>query len=290
MVSHPHEIPIRLFQNRPELAAELLVKRVGADLPAYASAESESEALTDNDPIELNCDNVSVFRDAVGNAVYAIITEVQRSEDAAKSFSWPMYLTILRKRLQCPVRLLVVCTDDATAHWARRPIEIGPPGFTLLADVIGPEELIQATDEQEAHEAAELLILAAAMVRKGPQGDSMAHALGRRLNELSEAERRKYAGWAWRLLSQEACRVLEEYMSLTYQEYLESPAGQLELRGERRGELRGEIRALLKLVELRGIEVSAEARERIESCTDSGQVERWFARAVEASSIDQILR
>ncbi|WP_035697650.1 hypothetical protein [Glycomyces tenuis] len=73
-------------------------------------------------------------------------------------------------------------------------------------------------------------------------------------------------------------------MSLTYQEYLESPAGQLELRGERRGE----IRSLLKLLDLRGIEVPAETRARIEGCTDSDTVDRWFARAANASGIDEV--
>ncbi|WP_460542956.1 hypothetical protein [Glycomyces halotolerans] len=292
MVSHQHEIPIRLFQKRPELAAELLVKTIGATVPPYSTVESESEALTDNDPIELNCDNVSVFRDAFGVAVFAIVTEIQRSQDDGKYYSWPMYLTILRKRLECPVWLLVICTDAATAHWAGRPIEIGPPGFTLLPAVIGPDELLKVTEERSAREAAELLILSAAMCRVGPQTESIAHTLGRRLNELPEPERKKYAGWAWRLLSQEACRVLEDYMSLTYQEYRESPAGQLEQRGERRGELRGELRgeakSLVKLLGHRGIDVPAEARQRIESCTDIEELDRWFERALSASSIEEV--
>lgn len=292
MVTRPHEVPIRLFQNRPELAAELLTKTVGETVPDYIRAESGSEALTDCDPIELNCDNVSVFRDRFGRAVFAIITEVQRSEDDRKHYSWPMYLTILRKRLQCPVRLLVICTDTATAAWAAKPIHIGPWDFILLPDVIGPAQLLKSTESRLPHEAAELLILEAAVSEQGPRAESIAHALDRRLNELSDPERRKCAGWAWRLLSHEACKVLEAYMSLTYQEYLDSPAGQLELRGEKRGEergeKRGEIKALLKLLGLRGIAVPAETRARIEGCTDSDLIDRWFTRAATASDIDEV--
>lgn len=77
-------------------------------------------------------------------------------------------------------------------------------------------------------------------------------------------------------------------MSLTYQEYLDSPAGQLELRGEKRGEKRGEIKALLKLLGLRGIAVPAETRARIEGCTDSDLIDRWFTRAATASDIDEV--
>lgn len=73
-------------------------------------------------------------------------------------------------------------------------------------------------------------------------------------------------------------------MSLTYQEYLDSPAGQLELRGEKRGE----IKALLKLLGLRGIAVPAETRARIEGCTDSDLIDRWFTRAATASDIDEV--
>lgn len=288
MVTHPHEVPIRLFQNRPELAAELLTKTIGEALPDYIRAESESEALTDCDPIELNCDNVSVFRDRFGKAAFAIITEIQRSEDDRKHYSWPMYLTILRKRLQCPVRLLVICTDTATADWAQKPIHIGPRDSILLPDVIGPSQLLKIDEAQLPHKAAEMLILTAAMSGKGPRTESIAHELGKRLNELSDSARRKYAGWAWRLLSNDACTILEAYMSLTYQEYLDSPAGQLELRGEQRGEKRGEIKALLKLLDLRGIALPAEQRAQIEGCTDSDMIDRWFTRAATASGMDEI--
>lgn len=191
-----------------------------------------------------------------------------------------MYLTVLRKRLRRPVRLLVIRTDAAAADWAARPIRIGPRDFILLPDVIGPAQLLKATEERLPHKAAELLILAAAMSGKGSRAEPIAHALGRRLNELPDPERRNYAGWAWRLLSNEACDALEAYMSLTYQEYLDSPAGQLELRGE--------IESPLKLLDLRGIEVPAETRARIEGRADSDTVDRWFARAANASGLDGI--
>jgi len=280
MVTHPHEIPIRLFQDRPELAAELLVKTVGATIPPYRIARSESEALTNCDPLELNCDNATVFRDGFGNPVYAVITEIQRSEDKDKWYSWPMYLTILRARLRCQVRLLVICTDEATATWAKQLIRIGPPEFILRPDVIGPGDLVRLVDEHDPREAVELLILAAATHDKGPQTKAIAHDLGRRLNELSEPERRKYAGWAWQLLPNAACEILEGYMSMTYQEYRDSPAGQLELRGEGK--------ALVKLLELRGIRVTEAARDRIEACTDGDELDRWFARAINTSSLDEI--
>lgn len=286
MVTHSHEVPIRLFQARPELAAELLVKSLGAAFPAYASALPESEALTNNDPLELNCDNAAVFRDEAGVPVFAVIIEIQRGQDNRKRYSWPMYMTILRARLKCPVRLLAICTDAATADWARRAIEIGPPGFTLLPDVINPEDLLETAEDRSAKEAVEILILKAAC--GGPQAEQVAHRLGRRLNELSESDRQQYAGWAMQLLSDEAFNVLEEYMSMTYQEYLASPAGKLELKGEQRGMRLGQIGGLLKVLDARGIEVSASALARIESVSDEEELDRWFIRAVTVDRVEEI--
>lgn len=288
MVTQSHEVPIRLFQFRPELAAELLVKTVGATLPAYHSALSESEALTNCDPLELNCDNVAVFRDEFGNPVHAVITEIQRSDDEDKRYTWPMYLTILRARLRCQVRLLVICTDEVTATWAKTMIKIGPPEFVLCPNVIGPKDLLRLTADYNPREAVELLILVAATYGKGKQTESIAHDLGQRLNELSEPERRKYAGWAFQLLSIPACEILEEQMSMTYQEYRESYAGQLEIKGERRGELRAKAEKVLELLQMRGLEVPEAARERILACTDLDEVDRWFTSAFSASQVEDI--
>jgi hypothetical protein len=272
MVTQHHEVPIRLFQNRPELAAELLVKTVGSTLPAYDSALSESEALTNCDPLELNCDNV------------AVITEIQRSEDENKPYSWPMYLTNLRARLRCQVQLLVICTNEVTAKWARQLIKIGPPEFILRPNVIGPDDLLRLSADYDPREAVELLILVAATYDRGPETETIAHDLGRRLNERSEPDRGKYTGWAFQLLSTSACEILEDQMSMTYQEYRESYAGQLELRGERRGQ----IGALLKVLEARGVQVSDSALARINDVSDEAELDRWFTRAVTVDRVEEI--
>ena len=284
MVTHNHEIPIRLFQDRPEIAAELLTKAVGSTVPFYSSAVSESEALTNCDPLELNCDNVAVFRNAFGKPVCAIVTEIQRSEDRDKPYTWPMYLTNLRSRLRCQVQLLVICTNEATAKWAGQLIKIGPPEFVLRPNVIGPGDLVRFIADFDTREAVELLILIAATKDKGPGTESIARDLGRRLNELSEPDRKKYTGWAFQLLSTAACEILEDQMSLRYEEYRETYAGQL----EQRGEARGMARAVLEMFELRGVEVSEAVRERILACTDADQAERWFTSAFSASRAEEI--
>jgi hypothetical protein len=70
-----------------------------------------------------------VLRDARGVALpeytearvdCADLTQVQPTEyraDERKAYVWPVYVANLRARLECPVCLLVVTADDATARW-----------------------------------------------------------------------------------------------------------------------------------------------------------------------------
>ena len=49
-----------------------------------------------------------------------------------KQYSWPVYLTTVRRVSQCPKAVLVVlCPDPAEARKCRKPIRTGHPGFDL---------------------------------------------------------------------------------------------------------------------------------------------------------------
>lgn len=51
--------------------------------------------------------------------------------------------------------------------------------------------------------------------------------------------------------------------------------------GFREGFTRSLTRCILYVLESRGIDVPADVRERVSSCTDLGQLDRWFDRAYE---------
>ena len=61
-----------------------------------------------------------------------------------------------------------------------------------------------------------------------------------------------------------------------------------EARGETRGEVRGRARSILKVLEARGIAISEAQRQEILDCRDLAQLDRWLARAVLASSVEEI--
>jgi hypothetical protein len=95
---------------------------------------------------------------------YIVIVESQMRPDAEKERRWPYYIAYLHDKYECPVVLLVVCNDAATADWARTPITIGLGGLTcmiVLAWVLGPDNLIPVTDPAQAKEDVGFAVLAA---------------------------------------------------------------------------------------------------------------------------------
>ncbi len=69
----------------------------------------------------------------------AVIVEPQGRDDPTKKYSWPAYVTNLRKANQCPEAILiVVCWDEAEAEKCRVAINTGHPvnarGIGLTAE------------------------------------------------------------------------------------------------------------------------------------------------------------
>jgi hypothetical protein len=158
MPSQLHEALLLLFRNRPSLAPELLRDALHMELPEYTEARIDSADLTDIQPAEYRADLVVLLLN--GEPVLGIVVEVQLSQDQRKSFVWPVYVTNLRARLKCPVCLLVVASDEPTARWACKPIDMGAGNlFTPL--VLGPSGVPEVTDPEQARADPELAVLSA---------------------------------------------------------------------------------------------------------------------------------
>lgn len=192
MVSHLHESLLLLFRNRPTLAALLIREVLGCDVPEFEEARVVSAELTDIQPAEFRADMViELFDDG---PVFAIILEVQLSNDPRKRFVWPAYVANLRARLECPVCLLVFAIDEAVARWAATPFEIGGVN-RFRPQVLGPLGVPEITDEAEARANPELAVLSA-----------MAHG---RDDDVSKSARIA-------TIAQGACRGLDERRAKLY--------------------------------------------------------------------------
>ena len=110
----------------------------------------ESAELTEVVSTEYRADLVVLLLE--GKPIFAIVVEVQLSRDEDKRKTWPLYLTSLRARVDCPTALLVVAPDASVARWCAQPIELGHPGFTLRPLVAGPGAIPVITTEQDADE------------------------------------------------------------------------------------------------------------------------------------------
>lgn len=113
MPSQLHEALLVLFRNDPTLAPALLREALQLELPAYTEARVESAELTDVQPAEYRADLVVLLYEQ--RPVLGIVVEAQLSVDEQKRFAWPVYAVGLRARMRCPVCLLVVTPDAASA-------------------------------------------------------------------------------------------------------------------------------------------------------------------------------
>ena len=151
MPSHLHEALLLLFRNRPTLAPELLRDALHRELPPYSEVRIDSADLTEIPPAEYRADLVmSLLDDA---PVLGIVVEVQLSPDERKRFAWPAYVVQLRSRLELPVCLLVVTSDEATARWAAKPIDLGG-GNWFAPLVLGPSHVPEVTEESRTRRGA----------------------------------------------------------------------------------------------------------------------------------------
>ncbi|MBZ5712194.1 hypothetical protein [Nannocystis pusilla] len=141
MASLPHSVLLELLRRAPPVVATLLREGCAAPLPRFAAAQVIEGEFVEVEPAEVHADLVLTLNDGAGVPALAIVVEVQLRRDPAKRWVWPVYLASLRRRLQCPVRLLVLTTQPAIARWCRRPIDMGDGRWVLVPDVLGPDQI-----------------------------------------------------------------------------------------------------------------------------------------------------
>ncbi len=134
----PHEGPLDLVRQHPEIAVEFVQGTTGIKLPgeiAVSLAPTDMSAVV---PVQYLADMVVLISDAAtGEPVLAVIIEPQLRDSETKRYSWPVYVTTARRVAKCPAAVLVVlCPDPAEAAKCRQLIRTGHPGFDLVPIVV----------------------------------------------------------------------------------------------------------------------------------------------------------
>ncbi|WP_280397935.1 hypothetical protein [Nocardia carnea] len=214
--------------------------------------------------------------------------EAQRSEDADKLISWPYYLTYLHNRYKLVPHLLVICQDEKIARWADRPITAASNGrtsFVVFPLVLGPHNVPIVTDPAEATADVPLAALSAITHVNDPCIGAILKALAGALQSIDESDAEVFAllteaglgktpaGDTWRHL-----------MTLTSSMIRTVTTERIRDEG-RAEEAAGSV---IRVLERRGLTVSPEIRDRVESCTDLNLLRDWLDRATTAPSAEEI--
>jgi hypothetical protein len=295
MPSITHEGLVQPFQHRPALAAELLTDALDVKLPAWRHARLGAGDLTNPIPAEFRADAVIELYDTTPPAgtvdprpVQAVVLEVQLDTDLRKHYSWPVYLSTLRARHECPTTLLVICPTAKAATWCRQPIELGHPDWILTPLVLGPDQTPIITDPQHARRQPELTVVSALAHGADPHHRHVLDALVAALQTVPPDHGEIYHDVVYASLPEAARRYLERLMSTgTYQFRSEWALRHIN-RGKAEGRTEGRAEDVLIVLTTRGIDVPEEARDRITGCTDLDQLDTWLRHAVTATSIDEV--
>jgi len=235
--SFEHEILVDLFREDGRLAPELLRRCAGIAVD-HARVEHRSIDLSQVAPTEYRADNVLVLHRRDGSVSSAVIVEVQLDEDRDKLRTWPVYVAALRARLHCPAVLLVITRDPAIARWARRPIELGHPGFQLTPLVIDFVDVPRIPDLETASQLPQLAVLSV-MAHPEPE---IAEVAVEAISRLPEELFRLYYDVILRSLPEVLRRRLEARMIKGYQyqsDFARTYYGQGLAEGEQKGRQEG---------------------------------------------------
>jgi hypothetical protein len=277
MPSLLHEGLLQLVRDRPDFAAELVRDVLHVPVPEFTSARIAEAALNELVPTEYSSDLVVLLEQE--RPVFGIVHEAQLAQKERKRFTWPMYGTSLRARLECPVVVVVIAVDDGTARWASEPIPLGGQSVYVPL-VIGPQGVPVVTDLELAVRDPELAVLS--VMAHGRDDESVAVAVARAATKGIEGFDRE----RWMLYS----ALIESSLSDAARKAFEMLPGGQQFRSEsqRRSFNEGKATAILDVLEARGLSVTQEQRERILACTDRDQLDRWVRKAVVIASTDEL--
>jgi hypothetical protein len=223
---------------------------------------------------------------------YVVIVESQMRPDEEKERRWPYYIAYLHDKYQCPVVLLVVCNDEATAGWARTPITVGLPGLTcmiVLAWVLGPDNIAPITDPVEAKEDVGFAVLAAITHSRSRQINGILEALAEALDTIEPSTASVMAELIEAGLGNtDGLSIWRALMTTTTYPYVSQLRSLGRQEGREEGREEGRAEAVVQVLDSRHIEVPDADRERILACRHSDRLTAWLGKAAVITDISEL--
>jgi len=293
MPGSAHETLVSLLQQRPEYLDALLVAR--GHRAVAASLTAKDSALRVANPLEVRPDVVLL---ADGERGAWVVVEVQRGRDDDKQRKWLAAAGVLLDARRAMGDVVVITHDASVARWAEGLCAVeGPGGTRLWLEPVVVQLTLAEVDALLAPGRAELALFAAWAVHD--QSGARARAAVERAAETILAVedptlRDELIRAMLTMLGDPLRRIVQEILSMKPLVLPEDPLvtefiNTFEARGEARGKAEGKADALLQLLTARGVAVDDEARARILACRDLPTLDRWFLRAVTATSTAAVL-
>jgi hypothetical protein len=241
-------------------------------------------------PVQYLADIAVLISDSVtGEPALTVIIEPQLRDSDTKRFSWPVYLTTARRLNGSPDAVLVVlCPDPDEAAKCRQTIRTGHPGFDLTPIVIDSSRPPGADDDGSPY----LTVFAASMGGIDMESEAGAHRVLDTIASpsVTGADRLRMTAIILMLASDAARQILEAMMTTAEYEktFIERIHDQGIAEGEARGKAEGKAEDVLKLLDARGLDLTDDQRQQVSSSTDPAQLDRWFDRAITASTAAEV--
>jgi cytochrome P450 len=125
-----------------------------------------------------------------------------------------------------------------------------------------------------------LAVIAAMGQKGGLDARTVLEAVHEALSDMDNPRHAQYTDGLLQVLTGKALEEWERIVAVSTHEYQSDFA--------KRMIAEGEAKMLITVLTARGIEVTAEARDRIERCTDRDQFELWATRAATCQNADDL--
>jgi hypothetical protein len=284
----PHEAVVEVLQNEPELVAVLL-RTAGVRLPsglAPVIADSNLSVRDPERPKQYTADNVFIFRNEAGRKAVVIVEVQSEPPDRSRTLAWPAYACVARHKHECDVSFLVFGLTREAVRGGGTVIHTGHRGFSLRPYTTGHGRLPAMTGGF-APELAVLHVVTHSV-------DMTTHEARMRVLEAlapAPADRRaSYSRIVRAVVSETVREELEQLMKTVIKDpfidgLIEEGLTRGMQQGKAQGKVEGEADAILRVLDARGLTITAAQRKRIADCTDLTQLQEWITRAATATTV-----
>lgn len=277
----------------PGLFARLL-PRAGIGFPEHTAIEPLDTDLTEIRPLERRVDSVFRVRVPGEESGFVLAVESQGKPDPDKHNSWTYYLAHMYAKYRLPPFLLVVCKDKATAAWASEPIRVGRAFHTSMVVfplVLGPGILPVITEPDEAARDLGVAVFSALAYASDPGLtailDALASGVADDAGKSGDVDRVDWAEIVEIGLGEGPGRDYWRHLMATYTPNFPGSNSIVE-ESWLEGKAEGKAETVLRILEVRGVEIPDFVRERVTACADLDVLGTWIDRSLSVVRAEEL--